>query len=455
MTKQQILVVDDEPDIRELLYITISRMGFDCKTASDVTEAKAHLQKDLFQLCLTDMQLPDGTGLDVIQYIQQHHPDLPVAMITAFGSVDNAIQAMKAGAFDYVTKPIELDKLRSLIKVAVKKLQDSKQLAPLDNSPNLIGSTEAINTLKHQISKLAKSQAPVFINGESGSGKELVARMIHAKSNRYDGPFIAVNCGAIPSELVESEFFGHEKGSFTGATEKKPGLFRSAHKGTLFLDEVADLPLTMQVKLLRAIQEKAIRPIGGSQEIPIDVRILSASHKDLPKAVQNNDFREDLYYRINVIELNVPSLRDRKPDIIPLANHILEKLSERYESSLVELTDSAIDILLAHDFPGNVRELENILERAFTLTDSQTISAEDLHIKNSGNKPNHSEATVYQAKLNAEDAFGDIEAYLGEIEVNILNAALDKTRWNKTAAAQLLGISFRAMRYKLKKYEIE
>lgn len=453
MIKQKILVVDDEPDIRELLYITINRMGFDCKTAYDVNDAIDLLSNDQFQLCLTDMKLPDGTGIDVIKHIQKNTPDLPVAMITAFGSVDNAIEAMKAGAFDYVTKPIQLDRLRNLIKVALKSQQDLKQLAPLDNSPNLIGNTIAIKTLKSQIAKLAKSQAPVFINGESGSGKELVARMIHAKSNRYDGPFIAINCGAIPSELVESEFFGHEKGSFTGAIEKKAGLFKSAHKGTLFLDEIADLPLAMQVKLLRAIQEKTIRSIGSTEETPIDVRILSASHKNLPKEIENNNFREDLYYRINVIELSVPSLRDRKEDIIPLANHILEKLSERYESPLVELSDSAIDMLLHHNFPGNVRELENILERAFTLTDSNTICETDLQIKS--NTPSKNESLKKTEAFNPEQAFGDIDAYLGDLEVKILKAALHKTRWNKTAAAEILGISFRAMRYKLKKYEIE
>lgn len=455
MTIQQILVVDDEPDIRELLYITISRMGFSCKTAYDVNDAKELLNNHNFQLCLTDMKLPDGTGIDVIKHIQKNYPDLPVAMITAFGSVDNAIEAMKAGAFDYVTKPIQLDRLRNLIKVALKSLQDAKQLAPLDNSPNLIGDTDAMSTLKNQIVKLAKSQAPVFINGESGSGKEVVARMIHAKSNRYDGPFIAVNCGAIPGELVESEFFGHEKGSFTGAHEKKLGLFRSANKGTLFLDEIADLPLPMQVKLLRAIQEKSIRPIGGSEEIPVDVRILSASHKSLPDAISKNEFREDLYYRINVIELNVPSLKDRKDDIPQLANHILEKLSERYESPLVTLAEPALAMLLEYPFPGNVRELENILERAFTLTDSSVINEKDLHLKQVSLEAEHHTDSGDQLGFNVEEAFGDIDAYLGNLEIKILHAALEKTRWNKTAAAEVLGISFRAIRYKLKKYGIE
>lgn len=455
MTIQQILVVDDEPDIRELLYITISRMGFSCKTAYDVNDAKELLTNHNFQLCLTDMKLPDGTGIDVIKHIQKNYPDLPVAMITAFGSVDNAIEAMKAGAFDYVTKPIQLDRLRNLIKVALKSLQDAKQLAPLDNSPNLIGDTDAMSTLKNQIVKLAKSQAPVFINGESGSGKEVVARMIHAKSNRYDGPFIAVNCGAIPGELVESEFFGHEKGSFTGAHEKKLGLFRSANKGTLFLDEIADLPLPMQVKLLRAIQEKSIRPIGGSEEIPVDVRILSASHKSLPDAISKNEFREDLYYRINVIELNVPSLKDRKDDIPQLANHILEKLSERYESPLVTLAEPALAMLLEYPFPGNVRELENILERAFTLTDSSVINEKDLHLKQVSLETEQHAGSADQLGFNIEEAFGDIDAYLGNLEIKILHAALEKTRWNKTAAAEVLGISFRAIRYKLKKYGIE
>ncbi|CAA0109096.1 Transcriptional regulatory protein ZraR [BD1-7 clade bacterium] len=459
--KQHILVIDDEPDIRELLYITISRMGYQCTTASDVKEAKEALQKGVFDLCLTDMKLPDGTGIEIIEYIQHVTPILPVAMITAYGSVETATDAMKAGAFDYVSKPIELEKLRSLISVSLKQGQTDEQLAPLDNSPNLIGQTPAIKKLQVQIGKLAKSQAPVFINGESGSGKELVARMIHAKSNRYDGPFIAVNCGAIPSELVESEFFGHEKGAFTGAVDKKPGLFRSANQGTLFLDEVADLPLQMQVKLLRAIQEKAIRSIGGAEEVPIDVRILSASHKNLPDEIAENRFREDLYYRINVIELNVPSLRQRKEDIIPLAKHILEKLSERYESPLVALSEAAIDRLLSYAFPGNVRELENILERAFTMTDHTLIEADDLLLRTDGQQtlssdtPNSTEQGAEGSSFVPENAFGDIEGYLGDLEIRILNSALEKTRWNKTAAAELLGISFRAMRYKLKKYEIE
>ncbi|CAA0124195.1 Transcriptional regulatory protein ZraR [BD1-7 clade bacterium] len=459
--KQHILVIDDEPDIRELLYITISRMGYQCTTASDVKEAKEALQKGVFDLCLTDMKLPDGTGIEIIEYIQHAAPMLPVAMITAYGSVETATDAMKAGAFDYVSKPIELEKLRSLISVALKQGQTDEQLAPLDNSPNLIGQTPAIKKLQVQIGKLAKSQAPVFINGESGSGKELVARMIHAKSNRYDGPFIAVNCGAIPSELVESEFFGHEKGAFTGAVDKKPGLFRSANQGTLFLDEVADLPLQMQVKLLRAIQEKAIRSIGGTEEVPIDVRILSASHKNLPDEIAESRFREDLYYRINVIELNVPSLRQRKEDIIPLAKHILEKLSERYESPLVALSEAAIDRLLSYAFPGNVRELENILERAFTMTDHTLIEADDLLLRTDGQQtlssdtPNSTEQGAESSSFVPENAFGDIEGYLGDLEIRILNSALEKTRWNKTAAAELLGISFRAMRYKLKKYEIE
>ncbi len=458
---KHILVIDDEPDIRELLYITVTRMGFDCTTSSDVAEALLALKAQTFDLCLTDMNLPDGSGLDIISYINQHLPELPVAMITAYGSLDAAVDAMKAGAFDYLSKPIDLKVLRNLITSSLKHPSSAQNSAPLTNSPSLLGSSSMMLQLKKQIDKVAISQAPVFIHGESGSGKELVAKLIHSKSSRFDAPFIAVNCGAIPTELVESEFFGHEKGSFTGANERKDGLFRSANGGTLFLDEIADLPMPMQVKLLRAIQEKAIRSVGGSQEEVIDVRILSASHKDLPTEIQQGHFREDLYYRVNVIELKVPSLRERQEDILLLAQHFLEKLSERYESAMVELSADAKQRLLSHGFPGNVRELENILERAFTLTDHSTIEAEDLQLTRAIPQTAqqavqlHAEKPVENSQVFCvEKAFGDIEGYLGSLETEILIAALEKTRWNKTAAAELLGISFRAMRYKLKKYDI-
>ena len=466
---KHILIIDDEPDIRELLYITISRMGHDCTSASNVKEAYAALQKQKYDLCLTDMNLPDGSGIDIIAHIHQSLPDLPVAMITAYGSMEAAVGAMKAGAFDYLTKPIDLKVLRNLISSSLKQPNAPQKVEPLNNNPNLLGNSEQMLKLKKQINKVAISQAPVFIHGESGSGKELVARLIHSKSNRFDGPFIAVNCGAIPTELVESEFFGHEKGSFTGANESKLGLFRSANGGTLFLDEIADLPIAMQVKLLRAIQEKAIRSIGASTEETIDVRILSASHKSLPEEIKQGNFREDLYYRINVIELKVPSLRERREDILLLANHFLEKLCERYESPLVSLSDEAKLRLKQHAFKGNVRELENVLERAFTLTDHNVIDADDLLLKG-GDSAAESIATPASSLANAQispndtrgtsafepsDAFGDIEGYLGNLETQILTTALEKTRWNKTAAAELLGISFRAMRYKLKKYDIK
>ncbi|NRB39884.1 MAG: sigma-54-dependent Fis family transcriptional regulator [Pseudomonadales bacterium] len=462
---KHILIIDDEPDIRELLYITVSRMGYECTTASNVSEAYAALKKSNFDLCLTDMNLPDGSGIDIIAHIHKSLPELPVAMITAYGSMEAAVGAMKAGAFDYLTKPIDLKVLRNLISSSLKQLNAPQKVEPLSNNPNLLGDSPQMLKLKKQIHKVAVSQAPVFIHGESGSGKELVARLIHSKSSRFDGPFIAVNCGAIPSELVESEFFGHEKGSFTGANENKLGLFRSANGGTLFLDEIADLPMAMQVKLLRAIQEKAIRSVGGSMEETVDVRILSASHKDLPNEIKAGNFREDLYYRVNVIELKVPSLRERQEDILLLANHFLAKLCERYESPLVTLSESAKQRLKQHAFQGNVRELENILERAFTLTDHNIIDADDLLLK-SDHATQLPEAITQSTDLasienkhnsafNPSDAFGDIEAYLGGIETQILTAALEKTRWNKTAAAELLGISFRAMRYKLKKYDIK
>ena len=458
---KNILVIDDEPDIRELLYITVTRMGHDCITACNVSEAYSALKQHTFHLCLTDMNLPDGSGIEIIEHIHKTLPELPVAMITAYGSMEAAVNAMRAGAFDYLTKPIDLKVLRTLISSSLKQPNLPQKVEPLNKSPNLLGESASILKLKKQINKVAISQAPVFIHGESGSGKELVARLIHSKSQRFDGPFIAVNCGAIPTELVESEFFGHEKGSFTGANEKKEGLFSAANGGTLFLDEIADLPLAMQVKLLRAIQEKAIRTVGGNKEETIDVRILSASHKNLPEEIQQGHFREDLYYRINVIELKVPSLRERQEDILLLANHFLDKLCERYETPLVTLSESAKQSLQAHSFQGNVRELENVLERAFTLTDHNIIDADDLLLKKA-----HSQFQTEQqietsteknehTSLNPEQAYGDIEGFLGGIETTILMAALEKTRWNKTAAAELLGISFRAMRYKLKKYDIK
>lgn len=455
MSNEKILIVDDEPDIRELLEITLLRMGLECISAASVEQAIEALKQHNFRLCLTDMNLGDGNGLEIIAYIQENHPQMPVAMITAYSNMETAIAAMKAGAFDYVAKPIDLPKLRALVQSALKihnKQQDNDNNEER-HSAGLLGSSAKLDDLRKHIRKLARSLAPVFIHGESGSGKELVARMIHEQSARASQPFIAVNCGAIPTELMESEFFGYEKGSFSGANEKKIGLFKAAEGGTLFLDEVADLPKDMQVKLLRAVQEKSVRPIGANEEIPVDVRILSATHKDLAKEVENGSFRQDLFYRINVIELNVPSLRERPSDIEELCEHILNKLTERYETEKPQLTQAALDKLKSYSFPGNVRELENILERAFTLCEDQRIEPHDLRLANE--QTSLTPAADNALAFSLEHAIGRYDAFMDSIEKDILSQALEQTDGNKTAAADLLGITFRTMRYKLKKFDID
>ena len=442
------LIVDDEPDLCQLAEITLARMGLDTCSVNDITTAKSILAKEKFDLCLTDMNLPDGNGLDLVEHIQKTYPGLPVAVITAYGNMESAVRALKSGAFDFVSKPIDLQVLRSLVNSAIKlpKLDTTgTQTTSKLLDKKLLGKSQAIKDLRRNISKLARSQAPVFIHGESGCGKELTAQLIHQQGARCSNPFIAVNCGAIPLELMESEFFGHKKGSFTGATTDKDGLFKAAHTGTLFLDEIADLPLQMQVKLLRAIQEKSIRPVGAHEEESIDVRILSASHKNLSELVEKGDFREDLYYRINVIELAVPSLRDRPEDIPELANHLILKLSEKnnhHESP--DITDNAMNTLIQYAYPGNVRELENILERAIALTDDNTIHINDLSINKAPAEitpsPEPTEGTTLNLAANEKGA--------------ILNA-LNKTRWNKTAAAKILGITLRQLRYRLEKLNIE
>jgi len=443
MTKSSALVVDDEPDIRELLELTLLRMDINTHAAEDVAEAKSLLKHHHFDLCLTDMKLPDGNGIELVEYMQQKYPEIPAAVITAHGNMESAVNALKAGAFDFVSKPVDLQMLRNLVTTALKL---SSNKAPTTKSTlTLLGESPAMQATRATIDKLARSQAPVYISGESGTGKELVARLIHDQGPRSDKPFVPVNCGAIPEDLMESEFFGHKKGSFTGAIMDKAGLFQAANGGTLFLDEVADLPLHMQVKLLRAIQEKAVRPIGAPKEIPIDVRILSATHKDLMTLVKEGSFRQDLYYRINVIELHVPSLRERPDDIPQLAAHILIRLARLNGTKTPALTDNALKALLQYPFPGNVRELENILERAMTLCDDHFIHTDDLQLSQA---PANVTSTPSPADV-------PLEPLLGNIEKETIIKALEQTRHNKTAAAKLLGISFGALRYRLKKLGLD
>ncbi len=450
MTEKTVLIIDDEPDIRELLDITISRMGLHTEAVGCVGDAIEVLARQPVQLCLTDIKLPDGSGLDVVKHIQQHCNDTAVAVLTAYGSTELAVEALKAGAFDFINKPVSVEQLRNLIKSALQL--ESSSATAIDSSRNtrLLGETEVICRLREQIAKLARSQAPVYISGESGSGKEVVARLIHANGPRRNAPFVPVNCGAIPEELVESEFFGHVKGCFTGAYGDKEGLFEAANGGTLFLDEVADLPLNMQVKLLRAIQEKAVRRIGSNQEISVDVRILSATHRDLSREVAAEHFRSDLFYRINVIEVAVPSLRQRASDIPLLANFMLEKVASDWGVAAPQLSDEALRCLQSYQFPGNVRELENIIERAATLCDNNRITPADLSLP--GTENNHSEP-VPVSHLAA--ATGDIEGYMAGIEQDIISGALEANNGNKTESAKMLGITFRQFRYKLKKYNFD
>jgi len=447
MTRPQALIVDDEPDIRELVTITLGRMGIDCVSAATLGEAREALDLTHFDLCLTDMRLPDGNGLELVTFIQQRHPALPVAVITAHGSMEAAIQALKSGAFDFVNKPVDLADLRNLVGQAIKLTQATDSSA--SGARALIGQSAPIQRLRETIAKLARSQAPVYISGESGTGKELVARLIHEQGSRASQPFVPVNCGAIPHELIESEMFGHVKGSFTGAVSDKVGLFEAAHGGTLFLDEVAELPLQMQVKLLRAIQEKRIRRVGAAQEQAVDCRILSATHKDLAALVAAGSFRQDLYYRINVIELKVPPLRERGDDITLLANHFLARLDGQ-GAGRIRLGDDAWAALVRYRFPGNVRELENVLERACTLAEGPEITVGDLQLPAGPAQP----SSVLPAHGD-EPPEGELQTYLDEVERKRILDALEKTRWNKTQAAKLLGISFRALRYRLDKLGLD
>ncbi|MET0013327.1 MAG: sigma-54 dependent transcriptional regulator [Sedimenticola sp.] len=441
------LIIDDEPDICELLEITLGRMGIDTRSAGDISSSKKLLETERFDLCLTDMRLPDGNGIDLVEHIDTNFPDLPVAVITAHGNMESAILALKAGAFDFVSKPVDLKVLRKLVTAALKleaPHHPADETAPQQESSAVLqGKSAVIEHIRKMIGKLARSQAPVYISGESGTGKELAARLIHDQGPRRDKPFVPVNCGAIPHELMESEFFGHKKGSFTGAVNDKQGLFQAADGGTLFLDEVADLPLHMQVKLLRAIQERGVRPVGAQQEVFVDIRIISATHRDLAALAERGEFRQDLFYRINVIELSVPPLRERREDIALLCDNILTRLASQMDTVKPRIDKKALQGLLDYPFPGNVRELENILERALTLCDTETITLEDLQIP-----------SVNTMKTDLPDNL-TLEQHLEEVERELIKKALDETHWNRTAAAKRLGISFRALRYRLEKLGLE
>lgn len=449
MSNPRALVVDDEADIRELLTITLERMDIEVVTAADLATATAKLRTGIFDLCLTDMHLPDGNGLDLVEWIQSNRPQTPCAVITAHGNVESAVRALKFGAFDFISKPLDLAALRKLITATLKLAGSTEATGAIPvQGVRLLGHSQTMHKLREMIDKVARSQAPVHIYGESGTGKELVAQLIHAAGARRDAPFVPVNCGAIPSELMESELFGHKKGSFTGAVSDKQGLIQSAEGGTLFLDEIADLPLHMQVKLLRVIQQKTVRPVGESREIPVDVRILSATHKNLANMVSDGKFREDLFYRVNVIEIRVPPLRERGEDIPDLIDAILKRQSKQLGHAL-RIAPPAVEVLKHYHFPGNVRELENILERAATLCADNKIDAGDLQLRP---KATNERGISVTNEVMPGEALGEA---LEDIERDAIMKALEQTRYNKTKAAALLGMSFRSLRYRIKKLGLE
>jgi two-component system response regulator PilR (NtrC family) len=449
-----VLIIDDEADILELLELTLLRMGLEVERASCVKEAIDRLQSQSYDLCLTDMRLPDGTGIDIVRHISQHCADLPVAVITAHGNTENAVAALKAGAFDYVAKPVSLEQLRTLVKSALSLPQGPA--AKSAEGSSLLGDSHAIQQVRTLVEKLGRSEAPVYISGESGSGKELAARLIHEKSARREKRFIPVNCGAIPETLMESEFFGYRRGAFTGADQDRDGFFQAASGGTLFLDEVADLPLLMQVKLLRAIQEKKVRKVGSTQEDPADVRIISATHKSLADLVEGGKFRHDLYYRLAVIELKMPPLREMLEDIPLLTGAVLQKLARAQGRTDVQIDKQAMAALVRYDFPGNVRELENILERALALCSENLIQLEDLQLTppNEVMKAEDSAGTGPPNSAAAPGGRAPLQEYLDEVEKAAILEALEKTRYNRTAAAKLLGITFRALRYRMERLGI-
>ena len=460
-----VLLVDDEEDLCTLMQMSLSRMGIKTHIAHRLEQAKKLLSEHGYDACLTDLNLPDGNGLQLVEWITQHSPALPVAVLTAYGNMEIAIAALKAGAFDFVSKPINQKHLEQLLQKALNKpVENTQGKEDSLEQKLLIGQSLPIQQLRITLNKIARSQAPVFITGESGTGKEVIANLVHRLSNRNEGPFIAINCGAIPTELMESELFGHKKGSFTGATQDKQGLIQSAHGGSLFLDEIAELPLTMQVKLLRAVQEKRIRPVGADCEIDVDFRVISASHQDLEALVQQGRFRQDLFFRIHVMDLVLPPLRERGDDIILLTHHFIQKISQEWGIPAKQLTERARNFLLSQYYPGNVRELRNIIERAITLSDDDQIDLPHLqsaplrypaaaavdHQQESANAF-RSDILISSKKLPDEG----LELYLENIEKDILLNALNLTHWNRTLAAKKLGMSFRSLRYRLKKFGLD
>lgn len=468
-TKQPlVLLVDDEEDLCLLMQMTLARMGIKTHLAYRVEQAKKFFSEFQYDACLTDLNLPDGNGLDLVKHVTQTYPNTPIAVLTAYGNMDIAIEALKAGAFDFVSKPVNQNHLDQLIQKALNRPQPEQEAAEsaLENKL-LIGRSSPIQQLRIALKKIARSQAPVFITGESGTGKEVVANLVHRLSNRSEGPFIAINCGAIPAELMESELFGHKKGSFTGALQDKQGLILSAHGGSLFLDEIAELPLNMQVKLLRAVQEKKIRPVGSEQEIDVDFRVISASHQDLEVLVQQGRFRQDLFFRIHVMDIVLPPLRERGQDILLLANHFIQRISQEWELSVKSLSSRAEQFLLQQYFPGNVRELRNIMERAITLSDDETIDlahlqtaplrstfanpAPSLTLEDTESNSANFSPVSSSKKLPPEG----LERYLENIEKEILLNALNLTHWNRTLAAKKLGMTFRSLRYRLKKFGLD
>jgi two-component system response regulator PilR (NtrC family) len=449
--KSNVLVIDDEADIRELLGMTLTRMGLQTDCVASTAEAFALLAKNSYDLCLTDMRLPDGDGLAVVDHVSKHHPSLPVAVITAHGSTENAVAALKAGAFDYLAKPVSLDQLRSLVRTALKlpapaRRAPGEEAAAAPGQALLIGASAPMQAVRAMIDRLARTQAPIHISGESGSGKELAARLVHSQGPRSDGPFIPVNCGALPENLMESEFFGYRKGAFTGAAADREGFFQAADGGTLFLDEVAELPLPMQVKLLRAIQEKKVRRVGATGEEGADARIISATHRNLAQEVEQGRFRQDLYYRLNVIELKMPPLREMGEDIAALAGAIVRRQAGAAGKPPPQLSAAALDRLRQYDFPGNVRELENVLERALALSAGGEIQAEDLQL---------APTRVVPGPAAQELSGLPLQERLDAVERKAILNALERTHYNRTAAAKLLGITFRALRYRMERLGIK